>query len=229
MVADDLLVRLHLQRRRSLKIGKRVFRIASVVVNEPDRLSGNFAAGPRVLISREGLEASGIARAWEPCWAAISLQGPEACQRRADLRERRCGFEDARGEAAAEAQVIDYRETNPALTQGLDRATSLLSLDEPGGVGSRCHGRRHGDACAPATASGHDCDHEVAWRELGRDHKHLLDRRRCCLGCSEVCSAWRSGAGVQMAFPYLLAGSSMFRRQIHIQMRRCLRDLAQGC
>jgi putative ABC transport system permease protein len=27
-----------------------------------------------------------------------------------------------------EAQMIDYRETNPALTQGLDRATSLLSL-----------------------------------------------------------------------------------------------------
>ena len=27
-----------------------------------------------------------------------------------------------------EAQVTDYRETNPALTQGLDRATSLLSL-----------------------------------------------------------------------------------------------------
>ena len=28
-----------------------------------------------------------------------------------------------------EAQVIDYRETNPALTAGLDQATSLLSPD----------------------------------------------------------------------------------------------------
>ncbi len=27
-----------------------------------------------------------------------------------------------------EAQLTDYRETNPAITEGLDRATSLLSL-----------------------------------------------------------------------------------------------------
>src|ERR1700746_137705 len=32
------------------------------------------------------------------------------------------------GEVVPETQMIDYRETNPALTQGLDRATSLLSL-----------------------------------------------------------------------------------------------------
>ncbi|MEO8737154.1 MAG: ABC transporter permease, partial [Edaphobacter sp.] len=51
VVADDLLIRLHLKVGDELKIGTRLFRIASVVVNEPDRLSGNFAAGPRVLIS----------------------------------------------------------------------------------------------------------------------------------------------------------------------------------
>src|SRR6185312_12308702 len=40
VVADDLLVRLHLKVDDELKIGTRLFRIASVVVNEPDRLSG---------------------------------------------------------------------------------------------------------------------------------------------------------------------------------------------
>ena len=60
VVADDLLVRLHLKVGDQLKIGNKLFRIASVVVNEPDRLSGNFAAGPRVFISREGLDASGL-------------------------------------------------------------------------------------------------------------------------------------------------------------------------
>src|SRR5277367_3422156 len=60
VVADDLLVRLKLKVGDELKIGTQLFRIASVVVNEPDRLSGNFAAGPRVLISREGLESSGL-------------------------------------------------------------------------------------------------------------------------------------------------------------------------
>ncbi len=60
VVASDLLLRLHLKVGDGLKIGNKEFRIASVVTNEPDRLSGNFAAGPRVLISREGLDASGL-------------------------------------------------------------------------------------------------------------------------------------------------------------------------
>src|ERR1700678_3107181 len=38
VVADDLLVRLHLKVGDELKIGTQIFRIASVVVNEPDRL-----------------------------------------------------------------------------------------------------------------------------------------------------------------------------------------------
>src|ERR1700727_1560496 len=41
VVADDLLVRLHLSVGDQIKIGNRLFRIAAVVVNEPDRLSGN--------------------------------------------------------------------------------------------------------------------------------------------------------------------------------------------
>src|ERR1700759_4549447 len=44
VVADDLLVRLHLNVGDQLKIGNKLFRIASVVTNEPDRLSGSFPA-----------------------------------------------------------------------------------------------------------------------------------------------------------------------------------------
>src|SRR3984885_14722910 len=43
-VADELLGRLNLKVVHELKIGTQLFRISSVVVNEPDRLSGNFAA-----------------------------------------------------------------------------------------------------------------------------------------------------------------------------------------
>src|SRR5260370_28103416 len=59
-IADCLFVRLRLKVGDQLKIGSQLFRIAAVVVNEPDRLSGSFAAGPRVLISREGLDSSGL-------------------------------------------------------------------------------------------------------------------------------------------------------------------------
>ena len=127
VVADDLLVRLKLKVGDSLKIGDKLFRIAAVVVNEPDRLSGSFSPGPRVLISRQGLEASGLLapgshagqrylfKVPKPAGAPISDAAV------ADLKARLIKL-------LPEAQVSDYRETNPALTAGLDQATSLLSL-----------------------------------------------------------------------------------------------------
>ena len=127
-VADDLLVRLKMQVGDQLKIGNKLFRISSVVVNEPDRLSGSFAAGPRVLISREGLEESGLlapgSHAGQRFLFKIPPPGngaPISDARVADLKARLIKL-------LPEAQVTDYRETNPALTAGLDQATSLLSL-----------------------------------------------------------------------------------------------------
>ena len=45
VVADDLLIRLKLHIGDDLKIGNKLFHITAVVTNEPDRLSGSFAAG----------------------------------------------------------------------------------------------------------------------------------------------------------------------------------------
>ena len=59
-VADDLLIRLHLQLGDSVKLGNGLYRIVAVVKNEPDRLSGSFAAGPRILLSQAALDDSGL-------------------------------------------------------------------------------------------------------------------------------------------------------------------------
>jgi putative ABC transport system permease protein len=59
-VGDDLLLRLHLHVGDSIRLGSSVLRIAGTVVQEPDRLSGMFAAGPRVLMSQAALQASGL-------------------------------------------------------------------------------------------------------------------------------------------------------------------------
>jgi putative ABC transport system permease protein len=74
VVADDLLVRLRLNVGDSLKIGNRIFRIASAVVNEPHRPSGRFAAGPRLFISRwpGGKRAVGAAATLD----SVSVQVP---------------------------------------------------------------------------------------------------------------------------------------------------------
>ena len=59
-VGDDLLLRLKLHVGDPLKLGNRIFRIAATVVNEPDRLSGSFTVGPRVLLSRAALDSTGL-------------------------------------------------------------------------------------------------------------------------------------------------------------------------
>ncbi len=70
-VADDLLLRLHLHVGDSIRLNDQIFRIAATVVNEPDRLSGAFAAGPRVLISEQRARSHRFARLW------IARQSPD--------------------------------------------------------------------------------------------------------------------------------------------------------
>jgi putative ABC transport system permease protein len=127
-VADDLLVRLKLQVGDQIKIGNKLFRIASVVVSEPDRLSGQFAAGPRVLISREGLDASGLIAPGSHAGQRYLFKVPKPENGRPISDERVAELKARLIQLLPEAQVTDYRETNPALTAGLDQATSLLSL-----------------------------------------------------------------------------------------------------
>ena len=59
-VGDDLLLRLHLRLGDSIRLNDSLFRIAAVVEDEPDRLSGAFAAGPRILISQHALDRTGL-------------------------------------------------------------------------------------------------------------------------------------------------------------------------
>src|SRR5690606_443691 len=56
LVADDLRIRFNLNVGSTLRLGEAYFRVAGTVENEPDRMTGSLNAGPRVLISREGLE-----------------------------------------------------------------------------------------------------------------------------------------------------------------------------
>ena len=60
VVADDLLIRLHTQVGASLKIGDNTFRIAAILVREPDRMSSGMGLGPRVMMTQSALEKSGL-------------------------------------------------------------------------------------------------------------------------------------------------------------------------
>jgi putative ABC transport system permease protein len=121
VVAEDLLIRLHTQVGASLKIGDSTFRIAAILVREPDRMSSGMGLGPRVMMTQRALEKSGLlqqgSRSGERFLFKLSPGNGNISKVRARLEQ-----------VLPDAQVTDFRESNPALTDGLKRSTGLLSL-----------------------------------------------------------------------------------------------------
>ncbi len=227
VVADDLLVRLNLKVGDDLKIGTQLFRIASVVVNEPDRLSGSFAAGPRVLISREGLDASGLLAPGSHAGQRYLFRVPQPSNG-APISDKAVANLKLRLEKLLpESQVIDYRETNPALTQGLDRATSLLSLMSLvalvlGAIGvamaMRAHLQQRLDTIAIMKSLG---------ARSGQIMKIYL-LQTLLLGLAGGLLGVALGVGVQLSFPYLLAKLIHVDTELHVQFRTVITGLAAG-
>ncbi|WP_238525644.1 MULTISPECIES: FtsX-like permease family protein [Acidobacterium] len=120
LVDDNLLVRLHAQVGDQLKIGGKLFRIAAVIVSEPDRLSAGVGFGPRVMMTRHMLDETGLVQMGSRASVRYLFKVPKGTNiaaLKAKLQQ-----------ILPQAQVEDYRETNPSLTAGLDHATGLLSL-----------------------------------------------------------------------------------------------------
>src|SRR5271168_3315775 len=227
VVADDLLLRLHLQVGDALKVGNKVFRIASVVTNEPDRLSGNFAAGPRVLLSREGLDASGLISQGSHAGQRYLFKVPKPKNGAPISDAAVAQLKDRLEKLLPEAQVIDYRETNPALTQGLDRATSLLSLMSLvalvlGAIGvamaMRAHLQQRLDTIAIMKSLGARSEQVIKI--------YLL--QTLLLGAAGGVLGVALGVGVQLSFPYFLAKLIHVDTELHVQLSTVLTGLAVG-
>jgi putative ABC transport system permease protein len=120
-VSDDLLIRLKARVGGTLRLGGQDFRIAARLVSEPDRLTGSINVGPRVMISRVGLDRTGLiglgSRAAQRYLFLLPLGAPSVQQVRDVLKQ-----------AFPEATIADYRETHPIITRGLERSTTFLSL-----------------------------------------------------------------------------------------------------
>ena len=120
VVAEEFLIRLNAQLGQTLRLGGRNFRIAAVLRQEPDRISAGAGMGPRVMISRAAMERTGLlapgSRAAQRLLIKLPLNGdPSAVRKQVEA-------------ALPDSQVVDFKEGNPALNQGLDNATAILSL-----------------------------------------------------------------------------------------------------
>ena len=124
VVADEFLIRLNAHVGQSLRLGGREFRITAVLKQEPDRITAGGGLGPRVMISQAALARTGLIAPGSRASQRLLVKLPEQSKHPTDLVALRKQFEAA----LPDAQVMDYREGNPALTHGLDNATAILSL-----------------------------------------------------------------------------------------------------
>ncbi len=120
-VAEDLLVRLKMKLGDSIKVGGAQFKIVSLVVSEPDRMSGSMNIGLRLMMSREAIERTGLikpgSRAAQRFLFKLAVTAPPVEDVRKELKK-----------AFPDALVADFRQTHPIITGGLDRSTVFLSL-----------------------------------------------------------------------------------------------------
>ena len=120
-VSDDILLRFGLRVGDTLRLGGQPFRIIGQVAYEPDRMLGTLNVGPRVMITRDGLDRTGLmlpgSRASERFLFRLKPGSPTIEPVRAELKR-----------AFPDAMIADYRESHPIITRGLNRATTFLSL-----------------------------------------------------------------------------------------------------
>ncbi|MGH9560645.1 MAG: ABC transporter permease, partial [Terracidiphilus sp.] len=184
----------------TLRLGGRDFRIAAVLEQEPDRISETVGMGPRVMISQASLASTGLlgygSRATRRLLVKLPATPPRGVTASAEAAAVRKQLEAA----LPDAQVIDYREGNPALTRGLDNATSILSLIclvamVLGAIGvamaMHAHLEQHMDTLAIFKALGAD----------SRDLLRIFLLQTLGLGVAGGVLGLAAGVGVMVALP----------------------------
>jgi putative ABC transport system permease protein len=120
-VSDDLMLRFNLAAGSAVRLGSADFTVCGVVRLEPDRMTGSLNIGPRVMVTGEGFERTGLlvegSRAAHRLLFKLPPRGVDVAAMRAAMRQ-----------AFPEAMAADYREGHPRISRALERSTTFLSL-----------------------------------------------------------------------------------------------------
>ncbi len=128
VVADEFLIRLDAHVGDTLRLGGRNFRITAALKQEPDRISAGVSMGPRVMISNAALSSTDLLAPGSRATRRLLLKLPAKPANGMTANVEAAAVRSQLEAALPEAQVMDFREGNPALSRGLDNATSILSL-----------------------------------------------------------------------------------------------------
>ncbi|MBV8864783.1 MAG: ABC transporter permease [Acidobacteriaceae bacterium] len=120
VVTPELEMRLKVRPSDTIRLGGKDFKITGTLIAEPDRLASGFGPGMRALVSRAGLDRTGLVQF-----------GSRAAQR--FLFELRPGadldsIKDQLKATIHRVFISDYREGSPAVGKALDNTTTFLSL-----------------------------------------------------------------------------------------------------
>lgn len=120
VVTPELELRMKVRPGDTLRIGGKEFTIRGIVTSEPDRLASGFGPGMRVLLSRAGLERSGLVQF-----------GSRAAQRFLFKLSPGANLDAIKDQLKGTVHRIfisDYREGSPVVGKALDNTTTFLSL-----------------------------------------------------------------------------------------------------
>jgi putative ABC transport system permease protein len=122
VVQESLLIKMGLRIGDCLKIGQGLFMIAGVVKTEPDRMANAFSLGPRVLMSREGLQTAELIKVGSRIRERYLVKTPSSLPTDPLLYELRGRLE------SDSVRVSGYKDAQPQLKQFLDQLTRYLGL-----------------------------------------------------------------------------------------------------
>jgi putative ABC transport system permease protein len=126
LVAPELLDRLDLRSGDSVRLGSETFRIRGVIRSEPDRLSSGIGFGPRVLVSIEGLKATGLVRPGSLIEWVYRIRLPEGANDIRDIGLMRGEADRLFPEAGWSKESRD--NAAPSLKRNIERFSQFLTL-----------------------------------------------------------------------------------------------------
>jgi putative ABC transport system permease protein len=219
LVDDNLLVRLSAKIGDELKIGDKHFRIAAVIVREPDRMNAGVGLGPRVMMTRKAVVDAGL--------LGLGSRATERYLFKLDAGQNIAAVRAALEKILPDALITDFRETNPELTNGLDHATGLLSLiclvamvlGAIGvGMAMRAHLQQRIEVLAIMKSIG----------ATSSDILRIYLLQTVFLGLAGGLIGVLLGLGVEYAFPTLLGSLLPLRPQLAVAVRPMSAALATG-
>jgi len=122
IVEQTLLDRLGLARGGRMRIGNQTFRIAAVLTDEPDRLSGGFSLGPHAIISTAALDRTGLVTTGSLINYSTRVKLPTNASIGAFRREARAHFPDAGW------QIRDRDHAAPGTDRFIRQVSVFLTL-----------------------------------------------------------------------------------------------------